>query len=93
MIDEVRVYDRALSSAESAGRDVDAHPEEQDRARGGPGGAYAFDAGSGTVAADASGKGKTGTIYGATWTPRGRSVLRCGSTAPVRWFACQGRRR
>jgi hypothetical protein len=34
--------------------------------------AYSFNAGSGTLTADASGNGNTGTISGATWTPAGR---------------------
>ena len=35
--------------------------------------AYSFDAGSGSVVTDASGRGNTGTISGATWTSAGRS--------------------
>jgi PKD repeat protein len=34
--------------------------------------AYSFDEGNGTVVADASGNGHTGTIAGATWTAQGR---------------------
>ena len=34
--------------------------------------AYAFDAGTGTTVADASGNGITGTIVGATWTTQGK---------------------
>ena len=34
--------------------------------------AYSFDAGSGTTAADASGKGNTGTLANATWTTSGK---------------------
>ncbi len=34
--------------------------------------AYAFDAGTGTTAADASGNGLVGTLAGATWTPAGK---------------------
>ena len=34
--------------------------------------AYAFDEGSGAVAADATGKGHAGSISGATWSPAGR---------------------
>ncbi len=34
--------------------------------------AYSFDDGSGSVAADASGKGNTGTLLGAAWTPSGK---------------------
>ena len=35
-------------------------------------GAYAFEEASGTTVVDASGKGNTGTISGATWTTQGR---------------------
>ena len=34
--------------------------------------AYSFEEGSGTALADATGKGHTGTISGATWTTAGR---------------------
>ena len=34
--------------------------------------AYGFDEGSGTAVSDASGRGNTGTINGAAWTPEGR---------------------
>jgi hypothetical protein len=65
-IDEVRVYDRALSEREI--RHDMATPVAP-----APGlvAGYGFDAGSGRVAADASGRGNTGEIRGATWT-RGR---------------------
>ena len=36
-------------------------------------GAWSFNAGSGTTAADSSGFGNTGTLNGATWTPSGQS--------------------
>ena len=36
-------------------------------------GAWSFDAGTGTTAADATGKGHTGTISGATWSATGRN--------------------
>jgi hypothetical protein len=66
LIDEVRVYARALSAAEV--RDQMAKP-----ASSGEGlvAAYAFDDGSGRTATDSSGQGNTGVIRGATWT-RGR---------------------
>ena len=35
-------------------------------------GAWAFNEGSGATAADASGRGNTGTLSGASWTPQGR---------------------
>jgi len=72
LIDEVRVYDRALpptavraemaTPIASSGAAVDA----------GLVGAYAFNRGSGSVALDASGHGNAGAILGATWTRRGR---------------------
>jgi Concanavalin A-like lectin/glucanases superfamily len=71
VIDEVHVYDRALSPS-----DVKAEmspPIASGRISAeGLVGAYAFDAGSGTVAADTSGHGNSGTIRGARWTTRGR---------------------
>src|SRR5215203_349605 len=42
------------------------------RAQTGPVAAYGFDAGSGTIAADASGLNHTGTLVDATWTGSGR---------------------
>ncbi len=78
VIDDVRVYDRALRPSE-----VRAEMSTPIRRAGtspaaGLVAAYAFDTGSGTVAADLSGKGNTGEIIGATWTTRGRfgSALR-----------------
>jgi hypothetical protein len=72
VIDEVRVYDRALSP--SAVRAEMSEPVAGHRSTTPAGlvGAYAFDAGSGTVAGDASGNGNAGAIHGATWTTRGR---------------------
>ena len=47
--------------------------------------AYAFDEGSGTTVADASGNGNTGTIANATWSSVGQvRRRRCRSTAPMR---------
>src|SRR5256885_15547486 len=45
--------------------------------------AYAFNEGSGTTVADASGNGNTGTLNGATWTTAGRdgSALGGGGTS------------
>jgi hypothetical protein len=64
LIDEVRVYDRALTENEIR-RDM-ATPVA--RAPGLVAG-YAFDAGSGTTAADSSGNSNTGEISGAVWAP------------------------
>lgn len=66
LIDEVRVYARALRANEI--RDDMAKPVAP---ASGLVAAYGFDAGSGTTAADSSGEGNAGTIGGATWT-RGR---------------------
>jgi Concanavalin A-like lectin/glucanases superfamily len=72
VIDEVRVYDRALSPFDV--RAEMSTPIASGRISPAVGlvGAYAFDAGSGTVVADASDNGNAGTIHGATWTTRGR---------------------
>ncbi len=61
-IDEVRVYDRALTQGEIA-HDM-ATPVAP---ASGLVAAYAFDTGSGNVAVDSSGHGATGEIRGATW--------------------------
>jgi hypothetical protein len=79
LIDEVRVYDRALSEAEirrDMGRAVTP-------ARGLLAG-YSFAGGAGTAAADSSGNGNTGAIEGAAWT-RGRygDALRFDGDASV----------
>jgi Concanavalin A-like lectin/glucanases superfamily len=66
VIDEVRVYSRALGAREI--RADMARPVAP--ARGLVAG-YGFDAGSGTTARDASGEGNAGEIEGAAWT-RGR---------------------
>jgi hypothetical protein len=72
VIDEVRVYGRALGPSE-----VRAAMSTPIASRAGPDSAglvaaYAFDAGDGRTAADASGNGNTGTIRGASWTSAGR---------------------
>ena len=69
-IDEIRVYDRALSQTEieqDMGRPVVRIGEAT-----GPVAAYGFEDGSGLHAADASGNGHVGAISGATWTTSGR---------------------
>ena len=81
LIDEVRVFERALSAAEIR-RDMDV-PVAPER---GLVAAYGFDAGAGRIAADASGSRNAGSIEGATWA-RGRygAALRFdGSTTVVR---------
>ena len=86
LIDEARVYDRALAEAEiraDMGISVAAGSAAGDRANVAAGaragrsptaglvGAYSFDEGSGTSLTDYSGNGNVGRITGATWT-RGR---------------------
>jgi hypothetical protein len=63
-IDELRVYDRVLSSAEVAADKL--APIQTPQA--GPVAAYSFDEGEGTSAEDVTGNGHTATIEGATWT-------------------------
>jgi Concanavalin A-like lectin/glucanases superfamily len=77
LIDEVRVYNRALSRLE-VGAEMATPIGDAGTSPAGLVGAYAFDKGSGTVAADASGEGNAGAIIGATWTTHGRfgSALR-----------------
>jgi hypothetical protein len=69
VIDEARVYDRALGPAEV--RDAMSTPVKR-RAVPGLVAAYGFDAGRGQVLSDASGQGNTGAILGARWTKAGR---------------------
>ena len=68
----MRVYDRALSPSEVESEMSTPIASAGTSREAGLVGAYAFDAGSGTVAADASGNENGGTIGGATWTTRGR---------------------
>jgi hypothetical protein len=85
LIDEVRVYDRVLSPAEV--RAEMSTPIRSARMPGGAGlvGGYAFDAGSGSLAADDSGRRNPGEIIGPTWTTRGRfgDALRFDGTGEV----------
>jgi hypothetical protein len=71
LIDDVRVYSRALSDAEVQA-DM-ATPTATPPRQAGLVAAYAFDAGAGSSALDASGKGNTGTLANATWTTAGHS--------------------
>lgn len=64
-IDEVRIYNRALTASEIR-RDM------QTPVAPPPVAAYSFDEGQGTTVADLSGHANHGTIAGATWTPQGR---------------------
>jgi Concanavalin A-like lectin/glucanases superfamily len=72
LIDEVRVYDRALGPAEVRAEMSAPIARVGTSPAAGLVGAYAFDRGSGTVAADAAGHGNAGAIAGATWATRGR---------------------
>jgi hypothetical protein len=65
LIDEVRIYNYALSEA-AISRDMTIPVDN------GLVAAYSFDEGTGTVLGDASGHGNHGTIDGATWTNEGR---------------------
>ena len=81
LIDDVRVYDRALRRDEI--RDDMATPVDSAT---GLVAAYDFDAGSGTTAADSSGHGNAGTIRGATSTEGryGDALSFDGASARVR---------
>ncbi len=72
LIDEVRVYDRALDPDEVRAEMTTPIADGGASPASGLVGAYAFDAGSGILAADASGNGNAGAIAGPTWTTRGR---------------------
>jgi Concanavalin A-like lectin/glucanases superfamily len=72
VIDEVRVYNRALTPSAVRTEMATPIPRHGTSPAGGLVGAYAFDTGSGSRAADASGNGNTGAIRGPTWTARGR---------------------
>jgi hypothetical protein len=72
VIDEVRVYDRALRPSEVRAAMSTPLADGATSRESGLVGAYGFNAGSGTVVTDASGKGNAGAIRGATWTTAGR---------------------
>jgi len=73
VIDDVRIYDRALSPVEV--RDVMYAPGGQGGGRAGPSlvAAYSFNAGHGRTVADDSGNRNAGAINGATWTRSGHN--------------------
>lgn len=70
VIDEVRVYDRALDPAEL--RAMMSTPIAGRAQQAGLVAAYALDEGHGRIATDASGNGNTGTLRGAKWTRSSR---------------------
>jgi hypothetical protein len=70
IIDEVRIYNRAQTTAEirqDMNTPVSGTPPGADLVA-----AYGFDEGAGIAVHDTSGHGNTGTISGATWTDQGR---------------------
>jgi hypothetical protein len=72
LIDQVRVYNRALSLSELR---IEMWTPVESRSRSvarGLVGAYGFDRDMRRLAADTSGHRNDGTILGATWAPRGR---------------------
>ena len=85
LIDQVRVYDRVLSPPELRAEMSTPSGSAPPSRAAGLVAAYAFDKGSGTVAADASGNGNAGAIIGATWAPEGRfgGALRFHGTGGV----------
>ena len=80
VIDEVRVYSRALDAGE-----IRADMARQLGPAEGLMAAYAFDEGEGATAADSSGRGNTGVIRGAVWTQGryGRALSFDGAGAVV----------
>lgn len=82
LIDEVRVYNRALSQSEiQTDKDVSVVAQTSGGSGGGGGGggspsglvaAYGFDEGSGSSVADSSGHSNGGTVSGASWTTSGK---------------------
>ena len=72
VIDEVRIYERALNSSEVHAEMSAPIGSDRSASERGLVAAYALDAGSGRVASDASGNGNAGTIDGANWTTRAR---------------------
>jgi Concanavalin A-like lectin/glucanases superfamily len=67
-IDEVRIYDRALSAGEIGG-DMNVGTQSSSRT---PIAAYSFDAGEGSTLEDVTGNEHDGTIEGPEWTDRGK---------------------
>jgi Concanavalin A-like lectin/glucanases superfamily len=87
LIDEVRVYDRALSGDQVRAEMTTAIARATGPTARGLVGAWSFDRGSGRKAADASTDDNAGALIGPTWTPHGRfgRALRFdGSEALVR---------
>ncbi len=75
-LDDVRIYNRALSSGEIARLYSSGQATRKTVSNQGLVGYWSFDEGAGTVAGDSSGNGNNGTIIGATWTDgkRGKAL-------------------
>jgi hypothetical protein len=71
-IDDVRVYSRALTAGEVATDMATPVAASNPAPASSLVGAWSFDAGSGTTAADSSDKANDGTLDGATWQTSGR---------------------
>jgi chitodextrinase len=75
LVDNVRIYNRALSTTELAADQSSALGTPTPPpvpATPSPAAAYGFDEGTGMTAADSSGNGDTATLSGATWTTAGK---------------------
>ena len=72
LIDEVRIYDRALSQEQVRSEMTTPVGGASGPTTTGLVGAWAFDRGAGRWASDGSGGGNRGTLDGATWVARGR---------------------
>lgn len=72
LIDEVRIYNTALSAAQIQSDMTTAIGTTTQTKTPGLVAAYSFSEGTGTTVADASGNGNSGTLSNATWTTSGR---------------------
>lgn len=79
-LDELRVYQRALSASEIAADRLTPvtdgavpPPDPEPEPGNGPVAAFGFGDGSGTVARDSSGAARNGAVSGATWTTAGKN--------------------
>jgi len=81
-MDEVRIYNRALSAGEVTRLYNLTKPKVLSASDNGLVGYWSFDEGMGTKAGDMSGNGKNGTITGSTWTTgkRGQALSLNGSS-------------
>ena len=93
LIDEVRIYDRALTRSELRAEMSTPIGNATGPTARGLVAAWAFDERSGGRAPDASDEGNAGTLIGPTWATRGRFGTRFASAALEPWSACRPRRR